>query len=67
MVHRTEASPLVSVALAESHPPTPGERVHLGLVQDGPAGGSFELPVVLLEVRITTKVFSGEAGGIEQP
>ena len=45
---------LVSVALAKSHPPEPGERIRLGLVQDAPAGGSFELPAMLLEVRIAT-------------
>ena len=31
------------------------------------AGGSFELPAILLEVRITTKIFPGEAGRVERP
>ena len=66
-VHRTELGLLVSVALAKSHPPAPGERVRLGLVQDAPAGGSFELPAILLEVRIATKIFPGEAGRVERP
>ena len=65
--HRTELGLLVSAALAKSHPPTPGERVRLGLVQGAPAGGSFELPAILLEVRIATKIFPGEAGRVERP
>ena len=65
--HRTELGLLVSVALAKSHPPAPGERIRLGLVQDAPAGGSFELPAILLEVRIATKIFPGEAGRVERP
>ena len=48
-VHRTELVLLVSVALAKSHPPTPGERVRLGLVQGAPAGKSFELPAILCQ------------------
>ena len=65
--HRTELGLLVSAALAKSHPPAPGERIRLGLVQDAPAGGSFELPAMLLEVRIATKIFPGEAGRVERP
>ena len=55
------------MALAKSYPPAPGECVRLGLVQDAPAGGSFELPAMLLEVRIATKIFPGEAGRVERP
>ena len=65
--HRTEFGALVSAALAKSHPPAPGERIRLGLVQDALAGGSFELPAILLEVRIATKIFPGEAGRVERP
>ena len=65
--HSTEVGLLVLAALPKSHPPAPGERVRLGLDQDAPAGGSFELPAVLLEVRITTKKFPGEAGRVERP
>jgi hypothetical protein len=58
---------LVSAALAKSHPPAPGERVRLSLIQDAPAGASFELSAVLQEVRIATKIFPGEAGRVERP
>jgi hypothetical protein len=57
----------VSAALAKSHPPASGERINLGLVQRAPAGGSLQLPAILLEVRIPTKIFPGEAGRVERP
>jgi hypothetical protein len=65
--HGTEVGSLVSMASAKSHPPASGERVDLGLVQCAPTIGLFELPAFLLEVRITTKVFPGEAGRVERP
>ena len=64
--HRTELRLLVSASLAKSHPPAPGERIRLGLVQYAPAVGSFELPAMLLEVRIATKIFPGEARRVER-
>jgi len=65
--HTTVVELLVLMALAKSHPPAPGERFDLGLVQGAPAGGFFELPAILLEVRIPTKKFPVEAGRVERP
>jgi hypothetical protein len=65
--HGTEVGSLVSMASTKSYPPASGERVDLGLVQCAPTIGLFELPAFLLEVRIATKVFPGEAGRVERP
>ena len=36
-------------------------------IQNALAGGSFELPAILQEVRVTAKIFPGEAGRVERP
>ena len=63
---RTASELVVSMALAKSYPPAPGEFIHGGLDQNAPTGGSFELPAMLLEVRVTAKIFPGEIGRVER-
>jgi hypothetical protein len=54
-----------SVAVAKSQPPTPGERIRLGLVERIFAGGLFEAFPIPHEIRVPMNELKSKSRSVE--